>query len=143
MRQTLDSRDIFFYCDFHGHSVGRNVFLYGNNQPKPENRNKEKVFPMLFQQNSDMFSFEDSCFAIQKHKETCGRIVMWREFNLIHSYTIEVSFMGPTKGVFAGLHFNQNHLQTAGRQFCLTLADLYREEERVSKIMIELQKRYP
>jgi len=31
MKRTLESRDIFFYCDLHGHSVGRNVFMYGNN----------------------------------------------------------------------------------------------------------------
>jgi len=31
MKRTLESRDIFFYCDFHGHSIGRNVFMFGNN----------------------------------------------------------------------------------------------------------------
>ena len=31
MKKTLESRDIFFYCDFHGHSTKRNVFMYGNN----------------------------------------------------------------------------------------------------------------
>jgi len=106
MKRTLESRDIFFYCDMHGHSIGRNAFMFGNNQPKPQDRNKEKIFPMLFQQNSDMFSFEDCCFAIQKSKETCGRIVMWKEFNLINSFTLECSFMGPNKGHSAGLHFN-------------------------------------
>jgi cytosolic carboxypeptidase protein 2/3 len=64
MKRTLESREIFLYCDMHGHSTGRNVFIYGNNQPKPENRNKEKVLPMLLQQNSDTFSFEDCHFAI-------------------------------------------------------------------------------
>ena len=46
MRKTLDSRDLYFYCDFHGHSIGRNIFMYGNNQPKQELRNRDKVFPM-------------------------------------------------------------------------------------------------
>lgn len=31
MKRTLESREIFFYCDFHGHSVGRNAFMFGNN----------------------------------------------------------------------------------------------------------------
>jgi murein tripeptide amidase MpaA len=31
MKKTLESRDIFFYCDFHGQSTKRNVFMYGNN----------------------------------------------------------------------------------------------------------------
>jgi len=46
MKRTLESRDIFFYCDIHAHSVGKNFFMYGNNQPKPQDRNKEKIFPM-------------------------------------------------------------------------------------------------
>jgi len=45
MKRTLESRDIFFFCDFHGHSIGRNVFMFGNNQTKASERNKEKIFP--------------------------------------------------------------------------------------------------
>jgi len=70
-----------------------------------------------------MFSFEGCCFAIQKSKETCGRIVMWREFNLINSFTLEVSFLGPNRGSCAGLHFNTNHMKAIGRDFCETLVD--------------------
>ena len=31
MKRTLESRDLFFFCDMHGHSIGRNVFMFGNN----------------------------------------------------------------------------------------------------------------
>jgi hypothetical protein len=31
MKRTLESREIFFYCDMHGHSNGRNAFMFGNN----------------------------------------------------------------------------------------------------------------
>jgi len=40
------------------------MFQFGNNQTKPQDRNKEKIFPMLFNDNSDMFSFEDCNFAV-------------------------------------------------------------------------------
>jgi hypothetical protein len=40
---------------------------------------------------------------------------MYKEFNLINSFTIEVSFMGANRGVFNGLHFNPNHMMMAGR----------------------------
>jgi hypothetical protein len=69
-----------------------------------------------------MFSFEDCYFAVQKSKETCGRIVMWKEFNLINSFTLEASFMGPNKGANAGLHFNTKMLMDVGKGFCETLA---------------------
>jgi murein tripeptide amidase MpaA len=46
MKRTLESRDIFFFCDMHGHSTGRNVFMFGNTQNKASDKNKEKIFPM-------------------------------------------------------------------------------------------------
>jgi cytosolic carboxypeptidase protein 2/3 len=81
-----------------------------------------------------MFSFEDCCFAVQKSKETCGRVVMWKEFNLINSFTLEVSFMGPNKGHSAGYHFNTTQLKLIGRQFCETLADYTRDLDRVKEV---------
>jgi hypothetical protein len=32
---------------------------------------------------------------------------MWREFNLINSFTLESSFCGPAQGAYKGFHFNQ------------------------------------
>jgi cytosolic carboxypeptidase protein 2/3 len=29
MRKTLESRDILFFCDYHGHSRQKNLFMYG------------------------------------------------------------------------------------------------------------------
>lgn len=81
-----------------------------------------------------MFSFEDCCFAVQKSKETTGRVVMWREFNLINSFTLESSFMGPNRGVNVGLHFNPTMLQTMGRLFCKTLVDYVKDQERVNRV---------
>lgn len=31
IRKTLESRDVHLYCDFHGHSRAKNVFMYGCN----------------------------------------------------------------------------------------------------------------
>jgi hypothetical protein len=86
-----------------------------------------------------MFTFEDCCFAIQKSKEACARQVMWREFNLYNSYTLECSFMGAKSGVNAGLHFNPTHLQTMGRLFCKTLVDYVQDQDRVSRITTDLK----
>ena len=64
MRKTLDSRDIYFFCDFHSHSTCRNLFMFGNNQIKFCDRLKERVFPMLFSENNENFSFDDCNFAV-------------------------------------------------------------------------------
>ena len=60
----------------------------------------------MFSENCENFSFEDCAFMVHKSKESCGRIVMWREFNLVNSYTCEASFCGPTRGIHNGCHFN-------------------------------------
>ena len=90
-----------------------------------------------------MFSYKDCCYAIQKSKETCGRIVMYKEFEIANSYTLEASFMGPTKGVFAGLHFNPQHLYMVGRIFCETLLEHKTNTEKVDRIADYLNKKYP
>lgn len=128
MKKTLESRDIFFYCDFHGHSTKRNVFMYGNNQTKAADKLKERVFPQIYAENNENFSYEDCCFEVQKSREATARVVMWREFNLINSFTLEASFCGPSKGQFKGNHFNPTVLEIMGRVFCKTLADYVEKE---------------
>jgi cytosolic carboxypeptidase protein 2/3 len=57
---------------------------------------------------------------------------MWREFNLINSFTLEASFCGPSKGAFKGNHFNPAVLNIMGRVFCKTLADYVEKENAQS-----------
>ena len=90
-----------------------------------------------------MFNFEDCCFLVQKCKETTARIVMWREFNLINSFTLEASFLGPNKGRHANTHFNVTMLQLVGRQFCKTISDYVQETERVNSILNDMKLKFP
>lgn len=68
---------------------------------------------------------------------------MWKEFNLINSFTLELSFLGPNKGVNEGLHFNTTHMREIGHAFCRTLVDYQRDQEKVTIVMNELKVRYP
>ena len=87
IRKTLESRDIFMYCDFHGHSRAKNLFMYGCNNTTKERRLKERIFPMLFSKVCDNFSFDNCSFTIHKSKESTARVVMHREFQLVNSFT--------------------------------------------------------
>ena len=97
----------------------------------------------MFHENCDNFNFEDCSFVVHKSKESCSRVVMWREFNLIHSYTCEASFCGPTRGIHNNCHFNPVLLEQVGKYFCITLHDMTENRERVKRAMQELQIRYP
>ena len=70
-----------------------------------------------------MFGFDDCSFVVQKSKESAARVVMWKEFQLVNSFTLEASFLGPNRGRNSGLHFNTAHLELMGRTFCKTLVD--------------------
>ena len=97
----------------------------------------------LFSENNDMFGFEDCSFVVQKSKESTSRVVMWREFSLVNSFTLEASFMGPNQGIYANLHFNQTMLVIMGRVFCKTLYDYVKNQERVNRIFADLRLRFP
>ncbi len=65
------------YCDMHGHSRKRNVFMYGcaSNQTEVnhhKNNNLIKVMPYLMSQKNKLFSYSDCKFQNEKDKE--GRV---------------------------------------------------------------------
>ena len=87
VRKTLECRDIHLFVDIHGHSRAKNLFMYGCQQSagiggkqlhlldkKGILAHKEKVLPVLQARSMDYFSFDGSSFAVQKCKETTGRV---------------------------------------------------------------------
>jgi len=118
---TNDSRGIVLYLDIHGHSMRKNVFLYGCD-PNQTNIDKvsagmisltksqllnrsifARIFPkVLVSVSTDRsnnkergyFSFEDCALSIQKSKSGTGRVVSWRNIGISAAYTVEISFCG-------------------------------------------------
>ena len=54
-----------------------------------------KIVPLLLSEKNKVFSFKKCKFRVEKAKEAAARVVVFREFNLLHSYTMETSFFGP------------------------------------------------
>ncbi|OMJ74656.1 hypothetical protein SteCoe_26367 [Stentor coeruleus] len=134
VKQFTEENEIVFSCDFHGHSRKKNVFMYGC---IGKNRNREKIFPKLLEKISDVFSFNDCVFGLQKAKESTARIVIYKEFGIINSFTMEASFCGADFGKHADFHFNQEHLQQLGHDFCEGLLDFCSPDQIKVKIVIE------
>jgi len=87
----------------HGHSRKRNTFMYGcvsgpQSMNHHKNNNFIRVVPYLFSQINKFFSFADCKFANEKEKESTARLVMFKEFNIINSYTMESTFYAPFNG---------------------------------------------
>jgi len=70
-------RELVLFCDLHGHSRKKSIFMYGNTQSdKPE---ATRLFPFIMSKLCDYFSFEDSRFSMHRSKEATARIAMYRE----------------------------------------------------------------
>ena len=93
--KEVERRNVFFYCDLHGHSRKPNFFCFGcGGGKKTAGLVLEQVFPKLLSEMCPFFRFEECRFRIMKGKEPTGRVVMWKELGIRHSYTLEASMMG-------------------------------------------------
>ena len=112
-------REVVLYCDLHGHSRKKNVFMYGNSLPeRPE---ETRVFPLILSKLCDFFSFESSRFSMHRSKEATARVTMFREIKIPCIFTMEASFSGVDIGKLEGKHFQTDHLMMMGRKLLETL----------------------
>uniref|UniRef100_A0A8V0YQR6 AGBL carboxypeptidase 3 n=3 Tax=Gallus gallus TaxID=9031 RepID=A0A8V0YQR6_CHICK len=133
----MEKRDIFLYCDIHGHNKKQNVFMYGcerEQEPKAPHLHP-RAFPLLLSKNCpDKFSFPDCRFRVQKSKESTGRVVMWK-MGINNSYTLEASVCGSKLGWRQSTHFDIKDLESIGQHFCDALlnysGDNKEEHEKV------------
>lgn len=119
IKSTNENRGVLLYLDIHGHSMKKNVFLYGCD-PYEQQHSKasakanalgddkfamlqRKLFSRLFPRilceppsagSVSNFQFRDCSYTIQKSKAGTGRVVCWRSMGILAAYTIEISFCG-------------------------------------------------
>ena len=92
-------RGVSLFCDIHGHSRKKNVFMYGccmsNSEPQSSKTNDLiKLLPFMIQERNKLFSFKNWRFALEKEKENTARIVLFKELGIVNCYTLEASFYG-------------------------------------------------
>ena len=138
IQKTLKSRDIYFFCDFHGHSNKSNFFLYscksknefikvGNNNIIP-NPNKKKLtfYELIFQ---EIFSKENSFFdknscvnKILPSKIKTARAVLKNKYRIDFSYCLETS-LGNMKTSEGGIiPFSIQQYKKVGHDFGISLS---------------------
>ncbi|CAH8597071.1 unnamed protein product [Schistosoma mattheei] len=107
---TFCERSPYIFIDFHGHSRMKNIFLYGCSSieswlcpdiKNPTYRginqledNSYRKLADILNQLSPYFSKQSCLYIVSKAKETTARIAVWRQFNVVRSYTIEASYCG-------------------------------------------------
>ena len=125
IRKTLLSRNIFLYCDFHGHSNTNNFFLYGTETEGKEGKSyQEKVLSRLIASKFDAYDHGQSTYKIVKAKRTTARAILKNEFGITYSYCLEASLCGVTIGKDKGKYFNPSLLFNISNAFCMSMIDL-------------------
>ncbi|XP_003384825.1 PREDICTED: cytosolic carboxypeptidase 2-like [Amphimedon queenslandica] len=120
VQSFMEERKIALYVDLHGHSRNQNIFMYGCHTPQCDHTHflQERVVPWLLSQISkEKFSFKSCKFAVQRCKESTGRVSLWR-MGVANSFTMEASFCGTNLTRPTPLHFNQQDLIDSGRELC-------------------------
>jgi len=99
IKHVHQERKCVLFCDMHGHSRKQNAFFYGCTYKNFEYEGRIKnaqlrVIPLLCCHKNPTFAFNECRFRIEKMKESTARVVIFREFNIMNSFTLECSFFG-------------------------------------------------
>ncbi|XP_061138914.1 cytosolic carboxypeptidase 4 isoform X14 [Syngnathus typhle] len=125
------------FCDYHGHSRKKNVFLYGCSvketlwqsgstfdtaalKENPGYRTIAKALDRI----APAFSFNSCNYLVEKSRSATARIVVWKELGVLRSYTMESTFNGFDQGIYKGLQTRTRELEEMGMKFCHSLLSL-------------------
>ncbi|XP_072538462.1 cytosolic carboxypeptidase 1 [Salminus brasiliensis] len=136
---TAIGRTPLVFCDYHGHSRKKNVFMYGcsiketvwqtNVSASSCDLQEDlgyRTLPKLLSQLAPAFSLASCSFVVERSKESTARVVVWREIGVQRSYTMESTLCGCDQGKYKGLQIGTRELEEMGAQFCMALLRLRR-----------------
>ncbi|XP_007944307.2 cytosolic carboxypeptidase 4 [Orycteropus afer afer] len=127
-------RSPMVFCDFHGHSQKKNVFLYGCSIKETLWQTEfsmststvledvsYRTLPKILEKLAPAFTMGSCSFLVEKSRASTARVVVWREMGVARSYTLESSYCGCNQGPYQGLQFGTGELEEMGAMFCLGL----------------------
>ncbi|XP_006875943.1 PREDICTED: cytosolic carboxypeptidase 1-like [Chrysochloris asiatica] len=127
------------YCDYHGHSRKKNVFMYGcsiketvwhtNDSAASSDIVEDtgyRTLPKILSHIAPAFCMSSCSFVVEKSKESTARVVVWREIGVQRSYTMESTLCGCDQGKYKGLQIGTRELEEMGAKFCVGLLRLKR-----------------
>ena len=99
------TNNMILFCDLHGHSVKKNIFIYGCHDKNKPFACRE--FPFLISKLYQPFSFKDCNFLMKKEKRGTARVALYETFRIPNIFTLESSFCGPS---YDNIHVNKPFL---------------------------------
>jgi hypothetical protein len=89
------------YCDLHCHSKKKNSFIYGCNTAANggfTSWTKVRLLPRILARQTPIFNLKDCRFKVDPGKLGTARVIIWKEFGVTNSFTLENSFFGYNHG---------------------------------------------
>lgn len=123
-----DKRQIWIYCDLHGHSKKKNSFFYGCNTAANGgflSWTIVRLLPRIFAQKTHMFNYKDCRFRVEPYKIGTARIVAWKQFQITHSFTLENSFYGYSLGEDENRVFTPEDYSDIGVKFTMSIYEMH------------------
>ena len=122
--------DIIAFLDLHAHSKQKGVFMYGPHYPlHNEKYYKMRVLPKLICGKSQVFRYASCKFRNERSKRKAARLVIWKEFKLANSYTVEASFYGFLTAERTTMSFNEELMLDAGKGIAEGIHDYVRLQD--------------
>ncbi|NXK46513.1 CBPC4 carboxypeptidase, partial [Chauna torquata] len=101
------------FCDYHGHSQKKNVFLYGcsiketlwqagcmvDTSVVTEDVGY-RTLPKILDKVAPAFVMNSCSFLVEKSRESTARVVVWQELGVLRSYTMESTYCGCSHGLY-------------------------------------------
>uniref|UniRef100_A0A3B4WBP4 tubulin-glutamate carboxypeptidase n=1 Tax=Seriola lalandi dorsalis TaxID=1841481 RepID=A0A3B4WBP4_SERLL len=128
------------FCDYHGHSRKKNVFLYGCSVKETLWQSGSAVdtvglkedpgyrtIPKALDRIAPAFSFNSCNYLVEKSRSATARVVVWREMGVLRSYTMESTYNGCDQGIYKGLQTGTRELQEMGMKFCHSLLSVTKD----------------
>ncbi|NXD14947.1 CBPC4 carboxypeptidase, partial [Nothocercus nigrocapillus] len=101
------------FCDYHGHSQKKNVFLYGCSIKETlwqagcvvdtsviTEDVGYRTLPKILDKVAPAFVMNSCSFLVEKSRESTARVVAWQEMGVVRSYTMESTYCGCSHGLY-------------------------------------------
>ncbi|KAM6119333.1 LOW QUALITY PROTEIN: cytosolic carboxypeptidase 4 [Pterocles gutturalis] len=132
------------FCDYHGHSQKKDIFLYGCSIKETlwqagcmvdtaviTEDVGYRTLPKILDKVAPAFVMNSCSFLVEKSRQSTARVVVWR-MGVLRSYTME-STLGCSHGLYKGLQLGTQELEEMGSKFCLGLLILHLKSLPCSK----------
>lgn len=91
---TNSGKQIYVFCDLHGHSKLLNSFMYACHTISDGSFcswTKIRILPRILARKSHILNYHQCSFKVEPDKLTTARVIVWREFKVPNSFTLESS----------------------------------------------------